>query len=391
MNVQRLLAAALLSLPFSGLPACAQTDGQQSAQPNPQQTAPPSATPTEPGTRSATVTPASKAPTPVQAPDVRLDSKPHTDIDYSVDSSSIPPDPGLGASKQMDLGHDIVPVTPPGMLSRSEQGNPRMVYFALPHRSGDEISASDKTIIAAREHDLQRAAAYRGFDLKQSGWMYQQGVCPAMERDAESVVGVPAADGGSGFIVLHFVRHDAESRVSAFTAIVPREAALPVRAVSVVHHGVEQAREYLSKKTSGSVVNEALPPATLYANMQPEQGWIPASACIAEMGGAYPHIPNEPYLSETITVAPPPMVELLLNGERKITFTDQINDSYYSVWGEHIGSRGRMLDANHKVIKIIPRPVTNPPVPQPRLIADVPQPPSRITPPAPSPISGDKQ
>ncbi len=345
--------------------------------------------PSEPGTQDTQVKPASKAPAPVQKPDVRLDSQPHTDIDYTVDSSKEPPDLGLGASPEMDLGHDIVAATPPGMLSRGEQENPRSVYFALPHRSGDGISPADSALIAARQGDLIRAAAFKGFDLKQAGWLYQQGVCPAMQPDAEQVVGVPAA--GDGFILLHFIRSDGGGRSSAFSAIVPRHPALPVRAVAVARRSVENNYEFLSPKGSGAVVNEAMPPATLYKNMQPEKSWIAASACIAEVGGAYPHIANEPFLTEDILTAPPPLLRLLRNGERKVTFTDRVDDKHYVVWDEHVSEHGRMLDADHKTERIVVRPVTNPPTPKSHMLADLPEPKTRIQPPPPSPLSGEKQ
>lgn len=349
----------------------------------------------EPGTGSAQIAPATRAPRPVQEPDVRLDSKPQTDLDASLDSAPVAPDLGLGASSVLDLGHDIVPTTPPGMLATSELGNPRMVYFALPHRSDDpgatHISAGDSTILASRQADLVRAAAFHGYDLKQSGWMYQQGVCAPMQPDAETMDGIAAADDGQGFLLLHFVQHQGAGRLNAFAAIVPREAGLPVRVVSGVHRSVENPYEFLSAKTSGAVVNEALPPRTMMENMQPVRDWIATSACIAEIGGAYPHIPNEPYLSSVITVAPAPQIELRLNGERRITFTDRVDEAHYVIWNENIAAHGRMQDAHRQQVHVIPRPVTNPPLPPTRMMADAPLPPTRTTPPPPSPLSGDKQ
>jgi hypothetical protein len=360
--------------------------GQQSAQ---------TAVPHEPGTANAQIAPASKAPRPVQEPDVRLDSKPHTDLDQTLDSAPVPPDLGLGASQTMDLGHDIVPVTPPGMIATSESGNPRMVYYALPHRSDDpgatQISSADSTMIASHQADLVRAAAFHGYDLKQGGWLYQQGVCAPMQPDAERIDGIPAADDGQGFLLLHFVRHIDADHIDAFAAIVPRGAGLPVRVVSGVHRSVENPYEFLNAKTSGAVVNEALPPQTMMENMQPTKDWIATSACIAEMGGAYPHIPNEPYLSEIITTAPAPQIELLLDGQRQLTFTDRIDETHYVIWNEHISAHGRMEDAQRQEVLALPRPVTNPPVPEPHMIPDPPQPRSRITPPPPSPLSGEKQ
>ena len=345
----------------------------------------------EPGTGSAQVSPASQAPVPVQQPDVRLDSKPHTDLDASIDSSIPGMDLGLGSTPDIDLGHDIVPTTPPGMLSRSEPGNPRMVYFSLPRRLPGEMTPADNAIVASRQGDLGQVAKKRGFDLTEPGWQYQQQVCPAMQPDAQAVVGAPAGEGGAGTILLHFVRHGEDGRSSAFTALIPRAGSAPVRVNPGARRKAEARYELLSPKTKGAVVNDALPPATLYAALQPVQGWIAASACIAQISGAFPQIPNEPFLSEEITTAPPPLLRLQLTGEREMVFTDRVNDDHYVVWDEHVSRRGRMRDSHHEQVKIVPRPVTNPPVPQPRMIADIPQPPVRTTPEPPSPLSGDKQ
>ncbi len=374
MRVLRLLAAMVCLLIAGSAPGSV-ADAQQH----------------EPGTGSSQISPASKAPKQVQQPDVRLDSKPHTSLDQSIDSSIPAMDLGLGSNPDIDLGHDIVPTTPPGMESRDIPGNPRMVYFSLPYRTEDNITPADRAILASRQSELSQAAARRHFDLKQPGWVEQQAVCPAMQPDAEAVVGVPAA--GSGSILLHFVRDGEDGRRSAFVAIVPREDGLQVR-INPVARNKDIARKALpSQKVDRAMVNQALPPATLFANLQPVKGWIPVAACLAEMQGTIAHIPNEPFLSEEIITAPPPLLRLLLNGEHKVVFTDHFagNPNSYLVWDEHVSRRGRLLKAQYEQVKIVPRPVTTPPTPQPRMIADIPQPPTVIKPEPPSPLSGEKQ
>ncbi len=400
MRVLPCLAAALCLLFLSGPALRAQNNvPQQGSEPKPQDTKPPSTTPTEPGTQSTQLAPASAAPPPVQQPDVRLDSKPHTDIDTSVDSSPEPSDLGvdvaLGANIHLDLGHDIVATTPPGMLSRSIPDNPRMVYFSLPVLAVDQIAPADAATIAARRADLDRAARSRGFHLDQAGWSYRQAVCPVTQPGAEPGTPAPgSANPNAGSILLQFERQEG-ARTSAFTAVVPRSAAMPVRAIPIVRNAAPSKKhpavEPLSTKLPKAAVAEALPPATLRAALQPENEWIAASDCIAALGGATPDIPNEPFLSEDILTAPGPELKLLVNGERGVVFTDRVDPDHYVIWTERVSQKGVLRDAKHMEVKIVPRPVTNPPVPQPRLIANIPQPPVRMTPPPPSPLSGDKQ
>ncbi len=386
-----LLAIAALFGPLGSTRRClAQADGAtQSAAPAGQ------TAPHEPGTGSPALTPASKAPQPVQAPDVRLDSKPHTDLDNTLDSSLPPPDLGLGASPEMDLGHDIEPVMPAGMLSRSEPDNPRMVYFSLPVRSGDEMTPEDRATLAARQADLVHAAAHHGFHLDDTGWSARQEVCPAMQPEASETTGTPAAGGGS--LLMHYteVRGDRDTardmaREMAFVALIPRNPTLPVWVVPIAK-GRPGKKLALSPRVDRAAVNEALPPPALYANLQPEGDWIAASACVAATQGASPSIPNEPFLSEEIMTAPPPLLRLMLNGQRKVVMTDRVSDTRYAVWDEHVSRRGRMVSTAHQAQKIVPRPVTNPPEPVPRTIAALPEPPSHTGPEPPSPLSGKKQ
>ncbi len=372
MRALSLLAAAAICLPAASLPAFAYQAQH------------------EPGTGSTQVAPASQAPAPVQAPDVRLDSKPHTSIDASLDSSIPPPDLGLGAFPAIDLGHDITATTPAGMLSESEPGNPRMVYFSLPQRSPDQVTQEDKAILTARQADLAGMAHGAG--------TYQQSVCPAMQPDAETRIGVAAAGDGAGFLLLHLPEGAAarKGHTAGVTAIVPRASGLPVRGSSdlLLEPDKKQKKnkdKFLKAKFDRGLVNEALPPATLYGNLRPVQDWIAASACLAELAGAHPRIPNEPFLNEEVLLAPEPTLRLMLSGERKVVFADRVSDSEYVIWNQHVARGGRLVKAEYEPVRIVPRPITNPPVPASQRIANIPQPPSHVGPEPPSPLLGTKQ
>ncbi len=311
---------------------------------------------------------------------------------YPSDTSAYPSyrphdrDLSLGGTPGSAYPPDAVPPTPAGMLAHSEPGYPAMVYFSLPHRSGSDLSPGDAALVAARQHDLVSAAAYRGYDLHQPGWLYQQGICPQSQPASPATAGMVVSSDGPGFILLHFVRRE-DGRVSSFTAVVPRDPSLPVRTIGVVHGSVEQHSDFMSVDTTGAVVNEALPPQLLHASMQPLGGWLAAGACIAEMGGAYPHIPNEPSLGHPITTAPGPYLRLGLHGEREVRFTDRVDARHYVVWDEQVAKSGKMLAAHRKQVTVASRPVTNPPVPAAKFTASIKQPPSRVKPYPPSPTS----
>ena len=119
--------------------------------------------------------------------------------------------------------------------------------------------------------------------------------------------------------------------------------------------------------------------------------WIAASACVAELGGAYPHIPNEPFLSEQILTAPPPLLRLGVDGEREMTFTDRLDESNYVIWDEHTSATGKMLDAHHTEVHVLPRAVTNPPLPPARILAEAPEPPTKVAPEPNSPLGVSRQ
>jgi hypothetical protein len=331
---------------------------------------------------SSTVEAASRATQPVQAGDragAPLGSSRLSPSDTSAYPPYAPRDLNLGGAPGTVYPPDAIPPAPPGMLVRSEPANPAMVYFTLPHRSGSDLSPADAAIVAERQSDLVRVAAYRGYDLHLSGWLYQQGLCPQTQPASLATSGSPVTADGPGFILLHFVRHE-NDRVSTFTAVVPRDSRLPVRTIGIAHGSMEQHQDFLSVDTTGAVVNEALPPLILYASLQPFGGWISASACIAELGGAYPHIPNEPSLSSIITTAPSPFLRLGLHGDREVLFTDRIDGEHYVIWDEQVSKTGKMLKAHRKQFTAAPRPVTNPPVPATVFKASAPEPPEKVTP-----------
>jgi hypothetical protein len=305
--------------------------------------------------------------------------------DTSAYPSYQPRDSRLGGGPGLLYGPDAVPPTPAGLIARSEPGNAAMVYFALPHRSGDDLSQADAAVVSQRQGDLIRAAAYRGYDLHQPGWLYQQGICPQMQPASLKSLDSPVTADGPGFILLHFVRHES-GRVSSFTAVVPRDGSLPVRTIGIAHGSVEQHQDFLSVDTTGAVVNEALPPHTLYASLQPLSSWIAASACVAELGGAYPHIPDEPSLSRGITTAPGPYLRLGLSGDREVLFTDRIDRSHYVTWDEQVSKSGRMLRAHREQFTVRLRPVTNPPLPKTVFKATAPAPPTKLTAYPPGPV-----
>ena len=367
MRVSPLLSAIAVCLLCSGHPVYAQESG------------------------AGSVAPASRATQPVQAGN-RAGAPLGPDLASPSDTSAYPPyaprDLNLGGAPGTVYPPDAVPPTPPGMLVRSEPANPAMVYFTLPHRSGNDLSPADAAVVARRQNDLIRAASYRGYDLHQSGWLYQQGICPQLQPVSPAAAGSPVTADGPGFILLHFVRHEG-SRVSSFTAVVPRDSSLPVRTIGIAHGSMEQHQDFLSVDTTGAVVNEAMPPHTLYASLQPFGGWISASACVAELGGAYPHIPNEPSLSAVITTAPSPFLRLGLHGDREVLFADRIDSAHYVIWDEQVSKTGKMLKAHREQFTVAPRPVTNPPVPSAVLKASAPEPPSRITPYPPGPITSE--
>jgi hypothetical protein len=340
-------------------------------------------------TGAANVLPATKNSPAIQAGDragAPLGSAAISPSDTSAYPPYTPRDLFLGAGPDSLYPPEAVPPTPPGMLAHSAPGDPAMVYFTLPHRSGDNLLPADAAIVAARQDDLIRAAAYRGYDLHAPGWLYQQGICPQLQPSTLAPAGFRVPAQGPGFLLLHFVRHEGD-RVSSFTAIVPRDSREPVRTIAVAHGSVEQHQDFLSVDTTGAVVNEAMPPHVLSANLEPFSGWIAASACIAEMGGAYPHIPNEASLSSEITIAPSPLLRLGLHGEREVSFTDRIDKTHYVVWDEQISNAGKMIRAHRDQVTVHPYAVTNPPVPAPVVLGTIPEPLTKITPYPPSPAS----
>ena len=371
MRVFRCVAVAASLLAFAGLPLHAQnTDAPDAG--------------ITAGSDASQIVPANRAPDPVQAPDVRLDSAPHATISSALYYPDFPVD--IYAA----LGVPFRPVTPPGMIGRSEPSDPFMIYFALRHRSGDEMSPADRAVLDAHETSLVRAAAYHGYDLRQSGWMFQQGICPAMQPESQRLSGAPAADDGEGALLLHFVRHE-DGRVSTFTAIVPRDGDRPVHVASVAHRSVESRHELESEKITGVVANDAIPPATLRVSLEPDRDWLATAACLAEVAGAYPHIPDQVAFAEDPLLAPPPRIELRLDGGRNVTLADRVDQTHYTVWTEHVSATGRVGESSKSDERIVANTPTNPPLPPVQTLGPPAEPHWITMPPPPNPLSNQQQ
>jgi hypothetical protein len=147
----------------------------------------------------------------------------------------------------------------------------------------------------------------------------------------------------------------------------------------------------LYQKKQDRPFNDAIPPSTLFANLQPREDWLATSACLSELGGAHVNIPVQAELDNEMTTEPGPQLRLTLDGRRKVIFSDQQAANRISVWNEWVTSKGKLYKAEQQSHVARPLLVTNPPAPAPRTIANIPDPPEKILPAPPSPLSGQQQ
>jgi hypothetical protein len=357
--------------------------------------------PAEPGTGNSQISPATQAPQTHPDPNLRVDSMPHTDQSPSTDSAlgeqegpgttvdqAVTGVDNLGIEQTtlMDLGYDTTPVRPPDMVGTHQPGNPSLLYLALDQRTPGQMQPADAAIISGRQSDIGAAAHSHGYNLADPGWTYHQVVCPASEPTSILLQYTRGQESGQG-------ENRKGDRESIFTAVIPRDKAnsASVQVIGALHDKPVPRRQSLYKNKATRPFQAALPPDQLFAHLQPREDWLATSACIASLGGAQPEIPVWAELDDQAATAPGPLLRLLLDGERKVIFSDQQADNRVSVWNEWISRKGKLTRAEQQTSTFKPEPITNPPVAAPRTISNIPDPPEKILPAPPSPLSGEHQ
>jgi hypothetical protein len=151
---------------------------------------------------------------------------------------------------------------------------PHRILLQLDREDPSQMSAADSQVVASRQEQLNSAAATAGFNLQQSGWSYQQAVCPVL----------PTA------VFLQYQAETGTSHASRFVAVVPRGTG-DVQIVPVQRGGNSPFTSSSENGNTIAIFNSLVAQAgvNLYnPAMDEDDGWVKLALCYAELAGDHP-------------------------------------------------------------------------------------------------------
>jgi hypothetical protein len=241
----------------------------------------------------------------------------------------------------------------------------KLQYFALEHRSPDQIEPEDAALISKRKRDILAEAEFYGYGMSAAaGWTYEQSVCTQMPD----------------FIMLRYTNTTPEGTDSIFTVLVPRHGGR-IRIVPVLHHGATRFKPAATDPRNFELFSQVIPADVAKQNSGPEGKWLAISVCYAEMTGARPQVPNEPSLDLRMIKAPPPTLRISVDAKQhEVRFVEPYSQTDYRLWDITYNEAGRITSANddlHSYGGVVVRQV---PEPTPKQMGQPPSPPVKQTP-----------
>jgi hypothetical protein len=167
--------------------------------------------------------------------------------------------------------HNGLPV--PTDAEQEEALNAHLV--TLPLRTAAEMTDEDAALLARREADVSRAAAFYGFDISDShSWTYQQVVCRALPEH----------------LILAFTNQTSPKGPSRFVAVVPHDSG-DVELVADVTHGLLPYRPAWKSSNAYSVFNRMVVAERGEHAVRSNSHWLNLAMCyVAVAGGTIPQV-----------------------------------------------------------------------------------------------------
>jgi hypothetical protein len=240
----------------------------------------------------------------------------------------------------------------------------KLQYFALKHRSPDQIEPQDAELLSKRKRDILAEAEFFGYDTSAAGWAYEQSVCTQMPD----------------YILLRYTNATPAGPDSIFTVLVPRHGGR-IRIVPVLNHGATRFKPAPTDPRNFELFSQVIPADVAKQNSGPEGKWLALSVCYAEMTGARPTVPNEPSLDLRMIKAPPPTLRISVSAkEHEVRFVEPYSQTDYKLWDITYNEAGRIIGANddlHSYGEVVVKQV---PEPTPKQIPEPPSPPIKQIP-----------
>ena len=143
----------------------------------------------------------------------------------------------------------------------------------LPVLDAGQMSAADRALLQQREVDVSSAAAFYGFDISDSHWMYQQIICRSLPDH----------------MMLNFENDSVEHGASHFVAVVPANGE-KVQVVTDYAHGLLPFHAAWEKSAAYEAFNRMMTSDRGERELGPESHWLNLGMCFVALTGHLPKV-----------------------------------------------------------------------------------------------------
>ena len=195
-----------------------------------------------------------------------------------------------------------------------------------------QMTRADLALIHAKHSQIEEAAAFRGYHLNVSHWIYSEVRCPLIP----------------GYLMLRYRNQLPSGAEWLFTALVPRGRGR-VLIVPVLYRSATPYGPAAQAKNTIAVFNRVVPAAMAAQSIQPDGPWLQLAVCYAAMAGASPRVLNQANFKLALLNAPVTSLRMSEGSSRRhIVFTDPGSSGGYTVWSIHLSGKGRVTAARAK-------------------------------------------
>jgi hypothetical protein len=200
-------------------------------------------------------------------------------------------------------------------------------------RTVDQMSKKDRLLAANAESSIAEHAKYADLDFNQSGWSYQQVICPALPNH----------------VFLRFLRNNGAGDVSMFTASIPRGDEGRVRIIPIQRRGYSLFSPAPINAITISAFNH------IRAEENPDQDpakapdWLGTGLCYAALAGGHPlaaSISEDP-ASQRFPAASTALLDVGRGGGAVLSFTDVSAPPRPMRWSMTFDRKGRLIKGSH--------------------------------------------
>jgi hypothetical protein len=204
--------------------------------------------------------------------------------------------------------------------------------YSVEFRSADEISQQDRLLIANAESSIAEHAGFSGLEYQQTGWAYNEIVCPAFPNH----------------LFLQYTRDNGRGDVSVFSASIPRNGEGRVRVVPILR----RSYSLFSPAPINALTVSAFNHIRAEEGEQANADWLGNALCYAALAGGHPQIlPPEamPGVHKPIPAMAAIMtVELTAHGEEVIRFDDAAAHPHPMQWTMTFTRKRKLIKATHR-------------------------------------------